>query len=193
MGSEDGKESAVRARGDPAAGAGAGGDPAALGDWFDAHGAALVVYARQWLDRPAAEDVVQEGFVRLITEPARQRPGNVCAWLYRAGVGSRRARKWRGRSIRDGTGGAVTVRRRAGRGIDNVGVAGPAATLERLRNPSAGGREDLAKVLAGDGGAVRNACFVRMRRRPRAARFTGPATPAPAAPPARRPCSGTPG
>ena len=86
MGAEDGNktfaEPSPRAagRGD----AGAPIDPAALGGWFDAHGAALVLYARQWLDRAAAEDVVQEVFVRLIAQPARQRPSNVRAWLYRA-------------------------------------------------------------------------------------------------------------
>jgi RNA polymerase sigma factor (sigma-70 family) len=40
------------------------------------------LYARQWLGRAAAEDVVQEAFVRLML--ARPRPGNVRAWLYRA-------------------------------------------------------------------------------------------------------------
>jgi RNA polymerase sigma-70 factor (ECF subfamily) len=34
-------------------------------DLFDRHGAALLLYARQWLpDRASAEDAVQEGFVR---------------------------------------------------------------------------------------------------------------------------------
>lgn len=33
--------------------------------WFDAHGSALVLFARQWLRRHAdAEDAVQDGFVR---------------------------------------------------------------------------------------------------------------------------------
>lgn len=56
-------------------------DPAELTDWFEAHAAPLVLYARQWLDRGAAEDVVQEAFVRLMLQP--RPPGNVKAWLYR--------------------------------------------------------------------------------------------------------------
>ena len=55
--------------------------PATLGRMYDAYGAALVLYARQWLDdRSAAEDVVQEAFVRLVAQPAL--PRNARAWLY---------------------------------------------------------------------------------------------------------------
>ncbi len=56
--------------------------PADLGNWFHAHGATLVLYARQWLERGAAEDVVQDVFLRLIT--ARTAPANPRAWLFRA-------------------------------------------------------------------------------------------------------------
>jgi RNA polymerase sigma-70 factor (ECF subfamily) len=49
---------------------------------FAAHAAALVLYARQWLDRAAAEDAVQEAFVRLIGLPGA--PDNVQAWLFKA-------------------------------------------------------------------------------------------------------------
>ena len=49
---------------------------------FDAHAARLVLYARQWLDRAAAEDVVQESYLRLLSQ--RTPPQNVKAWLYRA-------------------------------------------------------------------------------------------------------------
>jgi RNA polymerase sigma-70 factor (ECF subfamily) len=80
-------------------------DPAALGGWFDAYGAALVLYARQWLDRSAAEDVVQEVFVRLMGQSARHRPANVRAWLYRAtrnaAIGAARSLWRRGRRERD--------------------------------------------------------------------------------------------
>ena len=55
-------------------------DPAHLATWFEAHADALVLYARQWLDRGAAEDVVQEVFVRLMAQ--RREPPNVKAWLY---------------------------------------------------------------------------------------------------------------
>ncbi len=57
-------------------------DPAELSRWFDAHGDALVLYARQWLDREAACDVVQDVFVRLASQ--RRRPDNIRAWLFRA-------------------------------------------------------------------------------------------------------------
>lgn len=57
-------------------------DEAELTRWFEAHAASLVLYARQWLRRGAAEDAVQEVFVRLLLQPAR--PRNVKAWLYRA-------------------------------------------------------------------------------------------------------------
>ena len=49
---------------------------------FAAHAARLVLYARQWLDRAAAEDVVQEVYLRLLAQ--RNAPDNVKAWLYRA-------------------------------------------------------------------------------------------------------------
>jgi RNA polymerase sigma-70 factor (ECF subfamily) len=55
-------------------------DPAPLSTWFEAHADALVLYARQWLDRGGAEDVVQEVFVRLMAQ--RREPPNVKAWLY---------------------------------------------------------------------------------------------------------------
>ena len=56
-------------------------DPAKLALWFEAHAAALVLYARQWVgDRGRAEDVVQEVFVRLASQ--RAEPPNVKAWLH---------------------------------------------------------------------------------------------------------------
>jgi RNA polymerase sigma-70 factor (ECF subfamily) len=53
-----------------------------LGRWFDAHAPRLALYARQWLDRAAAEDVVQDVFLRLISRPTdliHER-----AWLFTA-------------------------------------------------------------------------------------------------------------
>ncbi len=48
---------------------------------FTAHAASLVLYARTWLDLTAAEDAVQEAFVRLIRQsPAPDIPR---AWLFR--------------------------------------------------------------------------------------------------------------
>src|SRR6185437_4398209 len=57
-------------------------DPAELTDCFEGNAPALLLYARQWLERSGAEDVVQEAFVRLML--ARLKPGNARAWLYRA-------------------------------------------------------------------------------------------------------------
>ena len=57
-------------------------EAAELSSWFDALAAPLVLYARQWLNPAAAEDAVQEGFVRLMLLP--RVPDNVRAWLYRA-------------------------------------------------------------------------------------------------------------
>ena len=42
------------------------------------HGAALVLYARQWCRNP--EDVVQEAFLQLVRQ--RDRPANAVAWLH---------------------------------------------------------------------------------------------------------------
>jgi RNA polymerase sigma factor (sigma-70 family) len=53
--------------------------PDELGRLFDAHSAALVLYARQWSESP--EDIVQDAFVKL----ARQWscPDRLVPWLYR--------------------------------------------------------------------------------------------------------------
>lgn len=56
--------------------------PARLVALFDAHGARLVLYARQWLGRSEAEDVVQDVFVSLMTAP--HPPEHAKAWLYKA-------------------------------------------------------------------------------------------------------------
>ncbi len=53
--------------------------PAWLARLLEEHGAALVLYARQWCASP--EDVVQEAFAKLVSRPAR--PEHVVAWLYR--------------------------------------------------------------------------------------------------------------
>ena len=67
-------------------------EEAQLARWFEAHGAPLVLYARQWLDVSAAEDVVQNVFVRLMLQ--RKAPDNVRAWLYRA-VRNEAISQWR--------------------------------------------------------------------------------------------------
>jgi RNA polymerase sigma factor (sigma-70 family) len=54
--------------------------PEQLSRLVDDYAAALVLYARQWC--AAAEDVVQEAFVRLAAQ--RSPPNNIVGWLYRA-------------------------------------------------------------------------------------------------------------
>jgi RNA polymerase sigma factor (sigma-70 family) len=44
--------------------------------------AALVLYARQWLDAASADDAVQEALVALLDQ--RRPPDNPTAWIYRA-------------------------------------------------------------------------------------------------------------
>lgn len=53
--------------------------PERLGRLLDEHGAALVLYARQWCSAP--EDVVQEALVQLVRQP--QPPEKLLPWLYR--------------------------------------------------------------------------------------------------------------
>src|SRR4051812_17219659 len=55
-------------------------DSQRLSQLFDAHAAPLALYARQWLDRAGAEDVVQEAYLRLLSQIAE--PVNVKAWLF---------------------------------------------------------------------------------------------------------------
>lgn len=57
-------------------------DPANLGKWFDACGATLVLYARQWLEQGRAEEVVQDAFVRMMS--LRKAPDSPKAWLFTA-------------------------------------------------------------------------------------------------------------
>ena len=65
-------------------------EPANLSEWYDSHAAALVLYARQIAPDAAAEDIVQDVFVRLLGGHAcrlaggSSRPRNVKAWLYRS-------------------------------------------------------------------------------------------------------------
>jgi RNA polymerase sigma factor (sigma-70 family) len=50
-------------------------------EWLDQHGAALVLFARQWVpSHPDAEDVVQDAFVRFWR--SRQRVSEPLAYLY---------------------------------------------------------------------------------------------------------------
>jgi RNA polymerase sigma-70 factor (ECF subfamily) len=79
--------------------------PDQLAELVNRHAAALVLYARQWLDRQSAEDVVQEVFVRLMSQPGRETPANVRAWLFHAtrnaAIGTARSLWRRGRRERE--------------------------------------------------------------------------------------------
>ena len=57
-------------------------DPTRLGRWFDAYGASLVLYARQFVDASSAEDVVQDVFAKLAGQ--RQPIVEPKGWLFRA-------------------------------------------------------------------------------------------------------------
>lgn len=57
-------------------------DSTRLSEWFDAHAAALALYARQWVGVRLAEDVVQDVFLRLMAQ--RRMPTNPKAWLFAA-------------------------------------------------------------------------------------------------------------
>src|SRR6185369_3681140 len=53
--------------------------PDILGRLIDQHAAALVLYARQWCAAP--EDVVQDAFLKLSTQP--RLPNDPGAWLFK--------------------------------------------------------------------------------------------------------------
>ena len=54
---------------------------ARVGEMFDAHSRALLLYARQWVGRTEAEDVVQRVFVRLLSQG--RMPAEARTWLFR--------------------------------------------------------------------------------------------------------------
>jgi len=56
-------------------------DTRRLAAWFEAHSAPLVLYARQFVDRAAAEDVVHDAFVSLMG--LSREPDDARAWLFR--------------------------------------------------------------------------------------------------------------
>jgi RNA polymerase sigma-70 factor (ECF subfamily) len=74
---------------------------------FDAHAAQLALYARQWLSGGAAEDVVQEVFLKLLA--LSRPPVSVKAWLFKAvrnaaisELRSQRRRRKREQSVAEG-------------------------------------------------------------------------------------------
>jgi RNA polymerase sigma factor (sigma-70 family) len=72
-------------------------DPAKMGSCFDAYAGRLVLYARQWLQRSAAEDIVQDVFIRLMSQS--REPANVKSWLFSA-VRNGAISEWRSESRR---------------------------------------------------------------------------------------------
>jgi len=59
---------------------------------FEAHGKALLLYARQWVDAASAEDVVQKAFTQMLT--SGKRPAEPRAWLFRC-VRNEAISEWR--------------------------------------------------------------------------------------------------
>lgn len=72
-------------------------DPQTLGAWFEEHAPRLVLYARQWSGREAAQDAVQDAFVQLMKQKGE--PPNVRAWLFKT-VRNRTISQLRSRSRR---------------------------------------------------------------------------------------------
>jgi len=72
-------------------------EPEKLGELFDACAKALVLYARQWVDVASAEDLVQEVFLRLMSQ--RRAPEHLRGWLFRS-VRNAVVSRWRRRTRR---------------------------------------------------------------------------------------------
>ena len=103
-----------------------------VGRCFDAHGRALVLYARQWLDDSGARDAVQEAFVRLLRR--HELPPNALAWLYRTVRSTaidalRRDRRRRRREQRATAGRATWFTSRPDDPIDAVAAQAALTTL----------------------------------------------------------------
>ena len=56
-------------------------DSPRLAMWYDAYSDALTLYARHWVGRDAAQDVVQGAFMKLMSQTLA--PTDVKAWLFR--------------------------------------------------------------------------------------------------------------
>lgn len=108
----------------------------AVADMFTAHGPALALYARQWVDAAAAEDVVQRVFARLVASLAGggRLPDEPRTWLFRCvrneAVSAWRADRRRGRRERDA--GAAAGRWFVSRPEDRVDAAAAEAALAAL-------------------------------------------------------------
>lgn len=114
---------------------------------FDADAATLVLYARTWIDRPDAEEAVQDAFAKLMLQsPA---PDDPRAWLFRvvrndAMTRLRTARRRHRLSLRWFAG--PRDRRDENPGL--IRAAGPgSADAERASSALAGLREELREVV----------------------------------------------
>ena len=101
---------------------------------FVAHGPALLLYARQWLDRPAAQDVVQDVFVRLIA--SGRLPREPRTWLFRcvrnAAISACRSHGRRGRREHAAVRPAVSAEWFAPRLDDRIDAEAAQQALETL-------------------------------------------------------------
>ena len=96
---------------------------------IDANAAPLVLYARQWCE--AAEDVVQEAFVKLVQQ--RRAPVDDVAWLYRVvRNGAIDAAKTARRRQHRESAAARPVRWFVEREVDGLDAETAVAALERL-------------------------------------------------------------
>jgi len=103
--------------------------PTDLARLIDAHGAPLVLYARQWCEAP--EDVVQDAFLKLVRQT--RPPGDVIAWLYRVvRNGALDAAKMNRRRHRRESAAARPVRWFVEPEIDGLDAETAVAALERL-------------------------------------------------------------
>lgn len=82
----------------PAAGDDDDDDADVVADMFEAHGPALLLYARQWVDAAGAEDVVQRVFVRLLA--SGRLPADARTWLFRC-VRNEAISAWRSEQRRE--------------------------------------------------------------------------------------------
>ena len=80
-----------------------------LTKWFEAYSRPLALYARQLLDDHAAADVVQEAFLKLMSQ--KRRPNDVRAWMFRT-VRNAALSELRRRRTRSRHGPAVAAGRR---------------------------------------------------------------------------------
>ncbi len=122
--------------------------PGWLAGLLEKHGAALVLYARQWCTCP--EDIVQDAFAKLVSRPAR--PEHVAAWLYRVvrnGADERgpgRTSSPAARATHRGFGGVVFGRSRRARCPGSVGGArGFAGRVARGGSGPNLGRSDVRR------------------------------------------------